>query len=294
MNEFKTAFFIPGDNEKMLSKAVSIDADLIIFDLEDSVREPNKQLARELVTQALQSNFPHQPALGVRVNALDTEHTGADLDLVMAANPDVIVLPKTESGDQLAGFSAMLDHYEQVHGYANGSTKIVAITAETAASLLTYDTLNNANNRLVAMSWGPEDLATELGAESNRDSDGKFLPPFELARTLCLAKARALGVQPIDTVHANIKDLDGLKEECLSAKSIGYTGKLAIHPTQLSVINQAFTPTASEIAKAQEIIAMFDADPSRGAFQLDGKMVDIPHVKMARRILLRATENENS
>jgi len=288
MNEFRTAFFVPGGNEKMLSKAGDIDADLLIFDLEDSVRESQKPLARTLVKQTLQSEDLQSKICGVRVNALDSGHTMADLESVMVAKPALIVLPKTESGAQLRELSEMLAHFERELELEFGATKIIALTAETPASLFAYDSIENVSERLVALTWGPEDLATELGAEVNRNEYGEFLPPFELVRTLCLAKARALGIQPIDTVFADIKDLAGLKKECASAKQIGYTGKLAIHPAQVEIINETFTPSAQEIEKAQAVIDLFEANPDSGTFQFEGKMVDIPHIKMARRILVRA------
>ena len=287
MNEFRTAFFIPGGNEKMLAKAGSIAADLIIFDLEDSVLPSEKQQARKLVQSILKNNSNGKQTLAVRVNAMDTPHLKDDLDAVMSGRPDIIMLPKLESGEQLMQLSALLDQLESENSIKGGNTKVIGITAETPRGIFGFDSINNTSNRLVGLSWGPEDLATELGATANRDQQGNFLPPFELVRTLCLAKARELGVQALDTVFTEIDNHEGLEAECASARSIGYTGKLAIHPSQVDPINQAFSPTQDEMDNAKLIIELFAANPGKGALQLDGKMVDIPHLKSAKRLLKR-------
>ena len=198
MNEFRTAFFIPGGNEKMLAKAGSIAADLIIFDLEDSVLPSEKRQARKLVQSILKGNSNGKQMLAVRVNAMDTPYLKDDLDAVMSGRPDIIMLPKFESGEQLMQLSALLDQLESENSIKGGNTKVIGITAETPRGIFGFDSINNTSNRLVGLSWGPEDLATELGATANRDQQGNFLPPFELVRTLCLAKARELGVQALD------------------------------------------------------------------------------------------------
>ena len=287
MNEFRTAFFIPGGNEKMLAKAGSIAADLIIFDLEDSVLPSEKRQARKLVQSILKDNSNGKQTLAVRVNAMDTPHLKDDLDAVMSGRPDIIMLPKLESGEQLMQLSALLDQLESENSIKGGNTKVIGITAETPRGIFGFDSINNTSNRLVGLSWGPEDLATELGATANRDPQGNFLPPFELVRTLCLAKAKELGVQALDTVFTEVDNPEGLEAECASARRIGYTGKLAIHPSQVDLINQAFSPTQDEMDNAKLIIELFAANPGKGALQLDGKMVDIPHLKSAKRLLKR-------
>lgn len=288
MNEFRSALFIPGGNEKMLNKASSIDADLIIFDLEDSVLEAEKPNARRLVQQVLQNEALAQRSLAVRINAMDTPHLQEDLAVVMAGHPDIILLPKLENGEQLLQLSALLDSLEAKNNIPANSTKVIAITGETPTGVLGFDSIDNPCDRLVGLSWGPEDLATELGATANRDTEGKFLPPFELLRTLCLLKAKELGVQAIDTVFTGIGNSEGLSAECVAAHSIGYTGKLAIHPSQIELINQAFSPTEEELIRAKKIVDLFTANPNAGALQLDNKMVDIPHLKQAQRLLARS------
>ena len=288
MNEFRTAFFIPGGNEKMLGKASSIAADLIIFDLEDSVVESDKPRARQLVQRTLRERHRGEQCIAVRVNAMDTGHLQADLAAVMVGAPEIILLPKLEAGEQLTQLAEQLDQLEADNGISPGSTKIIAITAETPRGIFGLDSIDNSSQRLVGLSWGPEDLATELGAPANRDAQGNFLPPFELVRSLCLAKARELGVQPLDTVFTDFRNPEGLAAECASARRIGYSGKLAIHPAQIDIINQAFSPSEDEVAHAQKLVDLFAANPGAGALQLDGRMVDIPHLRLAEQILAKA------
>lgn len=299
MIEFRSLFFIPGANEKMLAKAAQIAADLIVFDLEDSVLEEQKQSARDLVAASLRELKTREETrarpLCVRVNALDSSNIELDLLAILPAQPDFIMLPKTQSGADLEKIDSLLAALELKNGLSVGQTKLIALTAETPGSLFRFDSLHTASDRLVGMSWGAEDLASELFAtqsrskgvnvESSYDQSSGWLPPFQLAQTLCLAKSRDLGVQPIDTVFANFRDLDGLREECLSAKIIGFSGKLAIHPSQVDVINQVFSPSDEEVAFAQKVVDLFSANPGVGAIQLEGRMLDIPHLSLAKRVL---------
>ena len=286
MFEFKSAIFIPGSSEKMLSKAATLDADLVLFDLEDAVHESKKDDARILVAEHLTGPRP-EAKIGVRLNALDTPHLLTDLQAIVPAKPDLVLLPKVESGDDLEQFDAMISKVEADSGLQVGHTKLIILTAETPASLFRFDSLLNVSNRLVAMTWGPEDLASELGAAQGRGQDDQWLPPFQLAQTFCLAKARDLDVQALDTVMADFKDLDGLKKECLNARELGYTGKLAIHPCQLEIINEVFAPSKQEIVFAQRVVALFEANSQAGALQLDGVMLDIPHLRSAKKLLNR-------
>lgn len=285
MHEYRSAIFIPGANEKMLAKAGSLNADLILFDLEDSVPQAKKDLARKLVATSLEELKSPEKTLGVRVNDLSSSYTLADLEAVLPAKPDLILLPKVESGDDLVKFDAMLGALETETKITFKSTKLIILTAETPGSLFQFSSLINVSDRLVGMTWGPEDLASELGAAQGRDQSGKWLPPFQLAQTLCLAKARDLGVQPLDTVYAEISDIEGLRNECIAAKQLGFTGKLAIHPSQLAVINDVFSPSQQEVDDAQRLVKLFADNPDTGALTLDGKMVDIPHLRAAERLL---------
>jgi citrate lyase subunit beta/citryl-CoA lyase len=288
MLEFRSAIFIPGANEKMLSKATSLIADLILYDLEDSVLESKKEVARGLVAASLQQPRFKNKRIGVRLNALSTDHTLADLRAVLPAKPDLVMLPKVESGEDLEKIDAMLSGVEAEAKLEFGSTKLILLTAETPGSLFRFDSLFNVSDRLLAMTWGPEDLATELGAAQGRDENGQWLPPFQLAQSLCLAKASDLQVQSIDTVLPNFRDLDALKQECLAAKQLGFTGKLAIHPSQLETINAVFSPSQDEIEFAQKVVNLFSENPYAGALQIEGAMVDIPHLTAAKRLLARS------
>lgn len=287
MFEFKSAIFIPGSNPKMMSKASTLEADLVLFDLEDAVSESQKQTARELVAKVLNHSRPSSKTYGVRVNALDSQHLLDDLKIVLKAKPDLILLPKVESGDDLKKINELINTVETDSGLLLGSTKLMILTAETPGSLLRFDSLINVSNRLIGMTWGPEDLASELGAARARDQSGQWLPPFQLAQTFCLAKACDLGIQALDTVMADFKDLEGLREECLTAKAVGFTGKLAIHPSQLDIINDVFKPTKQEIEFAKRVVELFESNTDSGALQLDGTMLDIPHLRSAKRLLQR-------
>ncbi len=286
--EYRSAMFVPGGNEKMLAKAANLKADLVIFDLEDSVPQAKKIDARALVARKLKELDSDQQSFGVRVNDLSSGHTEADLIEIVPARPDLIVLPKVETGDDLVKLEAILGKLESANNLPVSSIKLIILAAETPASLFQFNSINKLSDRLIGMTWGAEDLASELGAAQGRDqSTNNWLPPFQLAQTLCLIKARDLGIQALDTVYPDIKNLEGLRDECLAAKQIGYTGKLAIHPLQIDIINDVFNPTEEEVEYAQRLIALFSKNPDAGALQLDGKMIDIPHLRAAERLLRR-------
>ena len=272
----------------MLTKAADLDADLILFDLEDSVLESKKQIARELVAARLQQPGFENKKVGVRLNALNSDHTLADLRAVLPAQPDLVMLPKVESGEDLEKLDAMMSGIEAAAKREHGRTQLMLLTAETPGSLFRFDGIFNVSNRLIAMSWGPEDLAAELGAVSSRDANGQWLPPFQFAQSMCLAKASDLNVQAIDTVLPDFRDLESLRQECLAAKQLGFTGKLAIHPAQLEIINEVFSPSQEDIDFAQKVVDMFAENPDSGALQIDGAMFDIPHLRSAKRLLARS------
>jgi citrate lyase subunit beta / citryl-CoA lyase len=267
--------FVPADSEKKIAKALDSDADAIIFDLEDSVAPTNKSAARELLKRLPQRS--EKPQLWVRVNPIGSEFHRDDLHLMGVADIHGIVLPKTESG---------ADVIELAH--RTGSIPIHAIVTESAASLFNLLSYRDPKSPLAAMSWGAEDLSAALGASSKYDADGSLSFTYRLARSLCLAGAAAAGVQPVDGVFADFRDEDGLKAETEAARREGFTGKLAIHPAQVAVINAAFTPAADEVRHAEAIVAAFEAHPDAGVLSVDGRMVDRPHLVQARRVLERA------
>jgi citrate lyase subunit beta/citryl-CoA lyase len=227
--------------------------------------------------------------LVVRVNALDTGLTDGDLDAITAGRPDAIMLPKAEGAASVIHLDAKLAAREALHGLPAGDIKILALTTETAASLFLAGTYRGASARLYALTWGAEDLSADIGAEANRDGRGNFLAPYQLARTLCLAGAAAARVPAIDTVYVDFRDDNGVRREAEEARRDGFIGKLAIHPSQVPIINEVFTPSAADIAKAQAIVAAFkNAPDGAGVVAIDGVMYDRPHLTRAERLLARA------
>ena len=275
MTQPRSWLFVPADSERKIAKALESEADAIIFDLEDSVAPGQKATARDIL-----KNLPKHsngPEWWVRVNPLGSEYHKDDLTLIGSAYVHGIVLPKAESG---------ADVIELAH--RTGNIPVHAIVTETAASLFGLLSYRDPKSPLAAMSWGAEDLSAALGASSKTDADGDLSFTYRLARSLCLAGAVAAGVQPVDGVFADFKDEDGLRAEAEAARREGFTGKLAIHPAQVPVINFAFTPSPDEVRHAEEIVAAFEAHPDAGVLSVGGKMVDRPHLVQARRVLERS------
>jgi citrate lyase subunit beta/citryl-CoA lyase len=285
----RSLLFVPADSERKLAKGAESGADALILDLEDSVAADLKAGARQTALAYLKEHSPRakRPRLVVRVNALDTGLTDADLDAVVAGAPDAILLPKAEGGPAVIHLDAKLTAREAIHGVPEGTIKIVALATETAASLFLCGTYRDASPRLTAITWGAEDLSAELGAETNRDAAGRFTSPYLLARNLSLAAASAARVQAIDTVYADFRNMAGLREEAIEARRDGFTAKMAIHPAQVAIINEVFTPAPDEIAKAKVVVAAFAANPSAGVVAIDGVMYDRPHLIRAERLLAR-------
>jgi citrate lyase subunit beta/citryl-CoA lyase len=275
VSEPRSWLFVPADSEKKIAKAIDSEADAIIFDLEDSVVPAQKAAAREILKQLpVRSSGP---LWWVRINPLDSEHHKDDLELIGLASIHGIVLPKAESGADITQLA-----------HRTGNIPIHAIVTETAASLFGLLSYREPRSPLAAMSWGAEDLSAALGASSKYDAGGDLSFTYKLARSLCLAGAVAAGVQPVDGVFADFRDDAGLRAEAEAAGREGFTGKLAIHPAQVPVINAAFSPSPDEIAHARDVVAAFEAQPDAGVLSVAGKMVDRPHLKQAQAVLARA------
>jgi citrate lyase subunit beta/citryl-CoA lyase len=289
----RSLLFVPADGGSKLDKAFSSGADAVIIDLEDSVAPDRKATARASAASFLEAALtrPARPRLLVRVNALATGLTDADLDAVVRARPDAILLPKAEGGASVVQADAKLAAREAAAGIDIGHTKIVAQAIETAAGIFQIGTFRGASPRLIGLTWGPEDLSAELGAEANRDANGRLTEPYRLARSLCLFGAAAAEVTAIETVYVDFRNLEGLRAETEAARRDGFSARLAIHPAQVPVINKVFTPTAEALAKARAVIAAFAAAPSAGVVAIDGKMYDRPHLERAKRLLARAAAN---
>ena len=275
MTNCRSWLFVPADSDKKISKAVESDADAVIFDLEDSVAPAQKAAAREIL-----KGLPARsggPQWWVRMNPLRTDEHRKDLEVIGIADIHGVVLPKAEGGADIAELA-----------HRTGNIPIHAVVTETAASLFGLLSYRDPKSTLAAMSWGAEDLSAALGASSKYDADGTLSFTFRLARSLCLAGAVAAGVQPVDGVFADFRDDEGLRSEAEAAAREGFTGKLAIHPAQVPIINAAFTPSESDVSHAEAIVAAFEAHPDAGVLSVGGKMVDRPHLLQAQRTLERA------
>lgn len=280
--------FAPGDSEKKMTKAAGGPSDIVIFDLEDAVTEANKPGARDAIRGYLDAQAEKARArLWVRVNPLDGPHTAADLAAIMPARPGGIMLPKSRGRHDVEELDRLLSHQEAAHGTTLGSTPVIALVTETAAAMFTTGGYAGAP-RLAAMTWGAEDLADSIGAQTNRGPGGEFSFTYELARSLCLLGAAAAGVQAIETIQADFRDLDALKARAERVRREGYRGMLAIHPAQVEVINAAFSPGVEELAEAREIVALFEANPGAGTIGWKGRMLDRPHLSRARQLLALA------
>ena len=286
----RSMLFVPADSERKMARSLASAADALILDLEDSVAAERRPVAREM-TAAFIADARAKGArteLWVRINPLDSADWEKDLDGVMAAAPVGIIQPKPSSGEDVHKLSVALTHAESRHGLKAGSTRILPIVTEVPISVLQLHTYVGSSTRLAAMSWGAEDLGAVIGSLANRDETGNFTPLYALVRNLCLITASAAGTEPMDTVYVDFKNEKGLEAETRIAKRDGFTGKMAIHPGQVDMINAVFTPSADEIAHAQKVADAFAANPGAGVASLDGKMIDMPHLKLANRVLAQA------
>jgi len=286
----RSLLFVPADGGRKLDKAMASGADAVIVDLEDSIAPERKTAARGLAAAFLKEAAAQaaRPRLIVRINGLQTGLADADLDAVIPGRPDAIMLPKAEGGAAVVHADAKLATREAIAGLPGGHVEIIALATETAQSLFLAGTYRGSSARLTGLTWGAEDLSAELGAQANREADGSFLDPYRLARVLCLAGAAAAEAAAIDTVYVDFRNEAGLRRECEEARRDGFIAKLAIHPAQVAVINDVFTPKPDAIARAQAIIDAFAAAPGAGTVGIGGVMYDRPHLVRARQVVARA------
>jgi citrate lyase subunit beta / citryl-CoA lyase len=285
----RSLLFVPADGGTKLDKAMASGADAIILDLEDSIAPERKAQARGAALEFLKSAVPRKerPRLLVRINGLDTGMIDADLDAIVAGRPDAVLFPKAEGRATVVHVDAKLTAREVIAGLPEGSIKILAQTVESAAGLFSAGTYRNCSARLIGMTWGPEDLSAELGAEANREADGTLTDPYRIARAMCLFGAAAAKVPAIETIHVDFRNADVLRRDTELARRDGFSGRLAIHPAQVPVINEVFTPNAAQIDNAKAIVAAFAAKPGAGTVGIDGKMYDRPHLARAQALLER-------
>ena len=285
----KSLLFVPGDSEKKMAKAGASAASALILDLEDAVSVERIDIARGMVREYLAGRTDRsRQQIWVRVNPLGTPKSLPDLAAVVAGAPDCILLPKVDSGKDIV----LLDHYltalEQREGVAAGSIRIIPVATETPQAMFALDSYRGASPRLAGLTWGAEDLSTAVGASSNRLDSGEYEFTYQLARSLCLVGAHAAGVQAIDTITPDFRDRARLEREVRVSRRAGFTGKIAIHPDQVDGINAGYSPDEDEVRHAQAVVDAFDGAAGAGAVQLEGQMLDKPHLTQALRILAMA------
>jgi citrate lyase subunit beta/citryl-CoA lyase len=281
----RSLLFVPGDSGRKFARAMECGADALILDLEDSVAPPHKAAARALVASLIDDEPDRAWTCFVRVNALDTGLTLDDLAAVVKPGLDALLIPKANGAADLERIGARLDALEKSAGTRQGSVKLACVATETPKAMFALASYAPPHPRLVALTWGAEDLSAALGATDNKEPDGAWTFPYQLARAQCLFAAAAAEVAAVDTVFTDFRDSRGLEQDCRRSRRDGFVGRLAIHPDQVAVINRAYAPSVAEIEHARKIVAAFEADPGAGTLGVDGKMVDIPHLKAARKTL---------
>jgi citrate lyase subunit beta/citryl-CoA lyase len=289
----RSIHFVPGGNERMLNKALGLAADSLILDLEDSVTPDRKGIARDEVCDWLaNADFKNQEKL-VRINPMDSEWGREDLEAVLQHRPDGIVLPKVLDLKAVHAVDQLIINQEKIAGADYSDIKLLLIGTEMAAAVFNLAQMVN-HERVDGVTWGAEDLSVSLGARAKRDEQGNYLEVFSFVRSMCLLAAVAAKVQPVDAVYVDIKNTVGLAKECKTAADMGFTAKLTIHPDQIDIVNEAFTPSAAEIEAATALVAAFEEHEALGAmaFKFDGEMVDVPHLKRAQQVLALARRND--
>jgi citrate lyase subunit beta/citryl-CoA lyase len=284
----RSLLFVPGDSEKKFARASLSGADVLILDLEDAVAPSMKEAARGLVASWIDRAEAVPASLFVRVNPLDTMLTQGDLAAVVRAGLAGVLVPKANGATDIATIAALIDPLEAAAGMEPGSVRIMVVATETPLAMFQLGSYTPPHPRLIALTWGAEDLAAAIGATANKEADGAWTEPYRLARSLCLFASASAGVTPVDTLYADFRDTAGLEADCRRARRDGFLGRIAIHPDQVETINRCFSPSAEDVAEAHKIVAAFAAQPELGTIGIDGKMYDIPHLKAAQKTLAAA------
>jgi citrate lyase subunit beta/citryl-CoA lyase len=288
--KLRSLLFVPADSERKLQKASSIGADALILDLEDSVAPPRKALAREMVKNLL-GGPPRDWAFLVRINPLDSGLALADLAAVVRPGLDGVLIPKVNGIRDVELISNYVDVLEIAAGVTPGHVKLLVVATETPAAMIGFASYATPSPRLIAMTWGAEDLGAALGALSNKETDGSWTFPYQVARAQCLFAAGAAGAMALDTLYGDFKDQEGLAASCRIARRDGFVGRIAIHPNQVATINECFTPSDADLTHARRVVAAFAAQPDAGTLGIDGKMYDMPHLIAAKRALASVGED---
>jgi citrate lyase subunit beta/citryl-CoA lyase len=287
MTNIRSILFIPGDNEKKLGKADGFRPDALVLDLEDAVVPARKAVARDMVRKFLEARpVRKRSQLWVRINPIDHPEVLADLAAIVRGRPDGIMQPKANGPEDVARLSHYLDALEARDGVPAGHIRILPVATETAiAPFRLGDYAKAGLTRLMGLTWGAEDLSSAIGASTNKDATGEWDFTYRLVRSQCLLAAHAAEVEAIDTLYVDYRDPVGLRASSILSRQQGFTGRVAIHPDQVDIINESYSPTEADIAHAKRVLAAFAAEPDRGTVGLDGKMIDIPHLKQAQKLL---------
>ena len=281
----RSLLFVPGDDKRKFEKARHCGADALILDLEDAVVASRKLEARALVARYVEDETPRDWSFWVRVNPFDTELTLGDLAAVVGRGLTGIVLPKANGAEDVTRLAHCLDALEVKAGIQAGQVKVLVVATETPQAMFRLGTYADSHPRLVALTWGAEDLGAAVGATANKEADGEWTAPYQAARSMCLFAAAAAEVLAIDTLYADFHDREGLATSCRRSRRDGFVGRIAIHPDQVKTIDQCFSPSDEDVAHARRIVQTFAERPDAGTIGIDGKMYDIPHLKQARRLL---------
>ena len=290
---FRSLLFAPGDSEKKMLKASNVGADCVILDLEDSVVESRKPIAREMVTEFLKRGGNPEVSYFVRINPLDSGKFLQDLAAVVPAGPAGIVFPKSNGVQEALVIGNYIEVLEVEHGLPTDSVRLLPLVSETPTAIFTMGEYKDGPARMMGLTWGAEDLGAAVGASANLQSNKDWTSPYQMTRALCLFAAHAAKVQAIDTVMADFRDLDRLKVVCNEGRRDGFTGKICIHPAQVEVINEAYSPSSEELDHARAVIKAFAENPEAGTLQIEGKMIDKPHLVLAERVMAFAAELSN-
>ncbi|HSG15501.1 MAG TPA: CoA ester lyase [Anaerolineae bacterium] len=276
--------FTPADSIRRMQKSTTVGADVIILDLEDGVAVSQKSEARQNVTEVLSEVDFGRVERMIRINPPDSDLYTADLQAIVGTCVDGIVLPKVESAAQVRRLDDDLSTSERSGGLPGASTRLFALI-ETAKGIMNLKEIAQASPRLAGLLFGAEDLAADLGASRSSAGWEVFF-----GRSSLVTAAAAYDLEAIDTVYVNYRNTAGLEEDASFAQQLGYTGKMAIHPGQVEILNSVFSPSAVEIARAEELVQAFQSHGAAGSgvFVIDDRMVDMPHVRAAERLLERA------
>lgn len=286
--KLRSLLFVPADSERKFAKAQGSGADGLILDLEDAVAPDRKALARDMLSEIVSSRAARTWSLWVRVNALDTGLTLEDLAAIVRPGLDGIMVPKANGAKDVEQIGHYLDALETRAGMARGTVKMIVVATETPTAMFNLGSYAPAHERLAGLTWGAEDLGAVIGSSTNKQADGDWTQTYRIVRSMCLFAASAADVARIDTLYADFRDFAGLEESCRASQRDGFTGRIAIHPDQIETINRCFSPSAEDLTQAKRIVAAFESQPGIGTIGIDGKMYDIPHLKLARRIMAAA------